>query len=89
MSNFCILGLKFPSNFPRICLIARFHEKNESTKISVLLDRNLKMTLVEISTLKFVLLQNFAKGQKYLNLGPKMTYLGIFGQRFLKNYCDI
>ena len=32
MSTFCILGLKFPSNFPRICLIARFHEKMKVQK---------------------------------------------------------
>ena len=33
----------------------------------------------EISTLKFVYLQNFTKKQKCLNLEPKMPYWGIFG----------
>ena len=27
--------------------------------------------------------------QKYLNLGPKMPYMGIFGLFFSKNYCHI
>ena len=42
--------------------------------------RILKNTIVifEINT-NFVYLQNFTKKQKYLNLGPKMLYLGIFG----------
>ena len=35
--------------------------------------------LFKISTLNFVYLQNFAKKQKGLNLGPKVSYLGIFG----------
>ena len=38
--------------------------------------------IFEISTLKFVLLQNFAKKQKDLNLEPKMPYLGIFRLEF-------
>ena len=40
-----------------------------------------KKTIVifEISTLKFVYLQNFTKKQKFLNLGPKMSDLGILG----------
>ena len=29
------------------------------------------------------------KKQKCLNFGPKMPYLGIFGQEFLGNYCHI
>ena len=35
--------------------------------------------IFEISTLEFVYLQNFAKNQKCLNLGPKIPYMGIFG----------
>ena len=37
----------------------------------------------EISTLEFVYLQNFAKKQKYLNLGLKLLSLGIFNQKCL------
>ena len=40
------------------------------------------LVLIEISTLKFIYLQNFTKKQKRLNLGPKMSYLGIFELEF-------
>ena len=37
------------------------------------------MVIFEISTFELVYLQNFAKKKKkFLNLGPKMPYLGIF-----------
>ena len=29
------------------------------------------------------------KPQRCLNLGPKMSYLGVFGPDFSKNYCHI
>ena len=35
-----------------------------------------------ISTLKFVWSQNFSKKQKFLNLRPKMPYLGIFDKKY-------
>ena len=49
--------------------------------------RILKKTNVifEISTLKFVYLQNFMKKQKCLNFGPKMPDLGILGLEFENN----
>ena len=40
------------------------------------------VVIFEISTLEFIQLQNFAEKQKYLNLGPKMPYLGVFGLEF-------
>ena len=40
------------------------------------------IVIFEINTLKFVHYENFTKKQKYLNLGPKMPYLGIFGLEF-------
>ena len=40
------------------------------------------IVIFEISTLEFVKLQNFAKKQKCLNLGPKIPHLGIFGLEF-------
>ena len=45
----------------------------------VFLGKNFRKTIVvfEISTLKFVYLQNFTKNQKCLNLGPNMPDLGI------------
>ena len=44
-----------------------------------------KVTVIfEISTLKFVYLQNFTEKQKCLNLEPKMPYLGNFGLEFQK-----
>ena len=42
------------------------------------------IVIFEISTLKFLYLQSFAKKQKCLNLGPKLPYLGIFGVEFQK-----
>ena len=49
--------------------------------------RILKKTNVifEISTLKFVYLQNFTKKQKCLNFGPKMADLGILGLELENN----
>ena len=45
-----------------------------------------KTTVIsEISTLEFCRLQNFVKKQKYLNLGSKMFYFGIFGLKFENN----
>ena len=42
--------------------------------------------IFEISTLKFVYLQNFPKKQKCLNLGQKMPDLGVFGLEFENNF---
>ena len=42
------------------------------------------IVMFEISTFEFARLQNFAKKQKCLKLGPKMAYLGIFGLEFQK-----
>ena len=36
------------------------------------------------SAVKFVLLQNLVQEEKYLNLGPKMPYLGVFKLEFEK-----
>ena len=62
-------------------------------KISYLgiLGRNFEKTIVifEISTLKFVYLENFTKKQNCLNLGQKMPDLGILGARVWKQYCHI
>ena len=41
--------------------------------------------IFEISALEFVLLQNFGKKQKCLNLGPKLPYLVTFRLEFEKN----
>ena len=40
------------------------------------------IVVFEISTLEFVYLQNLARKQKCLNLGPKVPYFGIFGLEF-------
>ena len=40
------------------------------------------IVIFEITTLKLVYLQSFAKKQKCLNLEPKVPYLGIFGLEF-------
>ena len=61
-----------------------FHPK---CLISVFLGKHFKKNIVrfEISTLKFVYLQNFTKKQKCLNLGPKMPDLCILGLEFENN----
>ena len=41
------------------------------------------LSYLKSSTRKFVYLQNLTKKQKYLNLRPKMPYLGIFYQKCL------
>ena len=46
------------------------------------LEFEINIVIFEISTLGFNLLQNNVKKQKYLNLGPEMPYLGIFGLEF-------
>ena len=43
-----------------------------------------KFVIFEISTLKFVSLQNFTKKQERLNLGQKIADLSIFGLEFRK-----
>ena len=45
--------------------------------------------ICEISTLKFVSLQNFVKKRKCLNLGQKNALFGYFWARIFKNYCHI
>ena len=42
------------------------------------------IVVFEINTLEFAWVQNFVKKQKGLNFGPKIPYLGIFGQEFQK-----
>ena len=43
------------------------------------------IVIFQISTLKFVSLQNFTKISKCLNLEPKMSNLGIWGPEFESN----
>ena len=90
------------NQYSRICLIAKFLQKNKNAKIwdqkcliSYLaifgLEFEKTVVIFEISTPEFVKKQNFVKNEKWkcLNLGPKMPYLGIFGLEVLKNYCHI
>ena len=44
-----------------------------------------KRSYLKSTPLEFALLQNFATKQKCLNLGPKMSELGIFGLEFENN----
>ena len=61
--------------FDQKCLIWVFLGKNFKKPIAIF----------EISALKLVYLQNFTKKQRYLNLGPKMPALCIFGLEFENN----
>ena len=58
--------------------------------IWVLLGNNFKKAIIifEVSTLKFVYLQNFTKKQNCLNLGPKCL-IHVFYLEFKKKYCYI
>ena len=69
---------------PKISYLGIFDQKCLNW---VFLGKDLKKTIVrfEISTLKFVYLQNFTKKEKCLNLGPKMSDLCIFGLEFQSN----
>ena len=69
---------------PKISYLGIFDQKCLNW---VFLGKDLKKTIVrfEISTLKFVYLQNFTKREKCLNLGPKMSDLCIFGLEFQSN----
>ena len=69
---------------PKMSYLGIFDQK---CFIWIILGKNFKNTVVifEISTLKFVYLQNFTEEQKCLNLGPKMPDFGIFGLEFEKN----
>ena len=66
--------MTYLGNFDQKCLIWVFLSKISRKAI----------VIFEIGTVKFVYLQNFTKKQKFLNLGPKMPYLGIFVQEFSK-----
>ena len=60
---------KFRTKMPDLCIFGLEFKNN--------------IVIFEISTLEFVKLQNFAKKQNCLNLGPKTPYLGIFDQKCL------
>ena len=97
MQFFGIFGLEFKKNYchiwnrhPQVCLFAKFHGKTKMPKFGTKnawfgyfgLEFENNLVIFEISTLEFVWLQNFAKKQKCLNLGPKIPCLCIFGQEF-------
>ena len=42
------------------------------------------VVIFQINALEFVLLQSLVQIQKFLNLGPKMPFLGILGSNFEK-----
>ena len=75
---------------PHICLIASFWEKaklcNFATKNALFgyfWDRELRTIVIfQVSILKYVKYQNFAKKQNFRTLVPKMFYLSIFGLEF-------
>ena len=55
--------LKFETKMPDLSILGQTVENN--------------IVMFEISNLEFVKLQNFAKKQKWLHLGPKIPYLDI------------
>ena len=61
--------------------ILKFATENSWFGISELEFEN-NIVIYEISTLKFVQLHNFMKKWIFLNLGPEIPYLGIFGLEF-------
>ena len=75
-------GLNLGSKMPYLGIF------DQKCVIWFFLGENFKKTIFifEISTLKFVYLQNFPRKQKCLNLGQKMPDLGVFGLEFENNF---
>ena len=75
----------------QICLVAKLPKKQkyldlrpEIPGLDIFgLEFGNNLAIFEISTLKFLILQNFRKKQKSLNLRPKMLYLGVFEKNAL------
>ena len=68
---------------PQTCLFAKFHQKTKMPDLCIFgLGFENNIVIIQISTLKFVYLQNFTEKQKCLNFELKMLYLGIFGEEF-------
>ena len=74
LTNYCHIW----NHHPQICQIAKFLLKRKMLKFGV---------IFEISTLKFVQLQNFAKKRKIFKFGTKDALFGYFWARILTNYC--
>ena len=84
LKNYCHIWYQHPE----ICLIVKFVWKKKSlnlgpkSPIGYFWRWMSYLGIFEISTLKFVYMQNFSKKQKCLKFGPKMPYLVIFGLEF-------
>ena len=82
------------NQFPPICLIRDFCRKTKMSKFgsknamfgySCTKIKKKSFVAFEISTLEFVLLQNFSKKQKHLNMGYNLPYSGVLGSSFEKH----
>ena len=76
------------NQYPQICVNGKFDKKTKGPKF---LTRNAlfacfskAIVKLQISSLKFVYLQNFVNKENCLKLGPKVPYFGIFGHKFQK-----
>ena len=77
--------LSYLKSAPSNCLMAKHWGKAKMPYMGTFgLEFQKPIVIFEISTLKFVKLQNFTK-KKCLNLGPEMPDLGILGLEFEKN----
>ena len=80
---------------PQICPIANFAKKQKCLNLGQKrpylglsgLEFKKTIAILEISTLKFVQLQNFAKITKISKFGTKNALFGYFWARILTNYC--
>ena len=80
---------------PQICPIANFAKKQKCLNLGQKrpylglsgLEFKKTIAIIEISTLKFVQLQNFAKNTKISKFGTKNALFEYFWARILTNYC--
>ena len=91
---YCGILYQHPQSFRNTKFRPKIKIRKFGTKIAVIGCFGLKFqktnVVFEISILAFVNKQNFIQKQrKTVNLGPKIPYLGIFGQQFRKNYFQI
>ena len=89
LKNYCHIWYQHPE----ICLIVKFVWKKKSlnlgpkSPIGYFWRRTSYLGIFEISTLKFVYMQNFSKKTKTPKVWSKNALFGYFSARVLKNCC--
>ena len=81
-----ISSFKFLKKKNVLCKTKIFRIMDQKSLIWVSFELKFEKTIVmfEVSILEFAIMQRFVQKDKSLNLGPKMTYMSIFGLEFQK-----